>query len=176
MKHRKFYGNIWMPVGRKVDLKDVTFKIKDGASNELTVKIGEGNFNYTVTRNREYILDRGILDDVRDGDQVPVEVRFDFVWEYIVAESSGATPTVEEALDQTGAAAGWTSTDADTCRPYAVDLEILNAPTPSNCGDKETLTFSDFRHEGLDHDLRASTVACTGKCNITMPTSVRAPQ
>ena len=165
-----------MPVGRKIDLKDVTFKIKDGGANTLTVKIGEGNFSYTTARAREYILDRGTLDDVRDGDETPVDVRFDFVWEYIVSESSGATPTVEEALENTGAAAVWVSTDSDACRPYAVDLEILNAPGPSTCGDKETLTFSDFRHESLDHDLRAGTVACSGKCNITKPTSVRATQ
>lgn len=168
----------WALVYAQIDLKNATFKIKDGSStpNEITVTIGEGNLTWSEKKNIQYTLDRGVLDEVKEGDQVPVDVSFSFTWEYIKGASSGATPTVEDALKNTGAAADWTSSDADACRPYAVDLEITYAPTPASCGDMETITLSDFRYESLDHDLRAGTVSCSGKCNITAPTVVREAQ
>jgi len=143
---------------------------------EIEVKIGEGNLTYSENRNIEYILDRGNLDDVREGDQVPLDVSFDFQWEYIVGSSGSAIPTVEEALKGTGEAAAWVSTDSDACRPFAVDLEITYAPVPSTCGDQEVITFSDFRYETLDHDLREGTISCAGKCNVTTATAVRTAQ
>jgi len=42
--------------------------------------------------------------------------------------------------------------------------------------DAETLTFSEFRYEQIDHDLRAGTLSMSGKCNITQPTSTRVAQ
>lgn len=164
----------------QIDLKDATVTIKDGGGNSLAIRIGEGNLTYNETRNMEYNLDRGTLDEVREGDQVPMAVSFDFVWEYLQGPSSastasGGTPTIEDALKNTGAAANWTSSDADACRPYAVDIEVLYVP---NCatGDKETITLPDFRWESLNHDLRAGTVAVSGNCNVTSATVVRAAQ
>ncbi len=142
----------------------------------IEVKIGEGNLTYSENRNIDYILDRGLLDDVREGDQVPMDVNFDFQWEYIVGSSGSAIPTVEEALKGTGEAAAWVSTDSDACRPYAVDLEIEYLPVPSTCGDGEVITFSDFRYETLDHDLREGTISCAGRCNVTKAAAVRTAQ
>lgn len=168
-------------MARKIDLKDCTFKIKDGGSNELEIKIGEGTLTFSEKKNMEYTRDRGVLDDVREGDEEPMDVSFEFVWTYLKGPSSastisGGTPTIEDALKQRGAATSWTSSDADTCRPYSVDLEIEHAPTPSNCGDKETITLPDFRWESLDHDFRAGTVSCSGKCNAKEATIVRDAQ
>ena len=171
----------WLPVYGQIDLKDCTFKLKDGGANELEIKIGEGNLTWTEGKNIEYIPDRGTLDEVREGDQIPMDVTFEFTWLYLVSPSSssssgGATPTIEDALKQNNAAADWASSDADTCRPYALDIEILNAPTPSACGDKETITLPDFRYESLAHDVRAGQISCSGKCNAVEPTVVRAAQ
>lgn len=168
----------WKPAFAQIDLKDCTIKIKDGGGNEIEVKIGEGNLTYTESRNIEYTLDRGNLDEVREGDQVPVDVSLDFLWDYLKGPSSdstvsGGTPTIEDALKQQGAAADWTSTDSDACRPYSVDIEITNVPTPTACGDKETILLSDFRWESLDHDLRDGSVSVSGRCNITEATVTR---
>ena len=166
------------PIYAQVDLKDATIKIKDGTGtpNAITIKVGEGNLTWSEKVTREYTLDRGLLDEVRDGDQVPVELSMDFVWEYIrgVVATTG-TPSVEDALKKINGASAWISTDADLCRPYAVDIEITVTP---NCtsGDHEIITFSDFRYEQLDHDLRAGTISMTGRCNITKPTVTRVPQ
>ena len=157
----------------QLDLKNCTFKLKDVGSNEVTVKIGEGNLTYTERQNIEYTLDRGTVDEVREGDEVPVEVRFEFVWLYLLGDT---TTTIEDALKQRGGAAAWVSTDSDTCRPYAVDIEITYAPTPAACGNQETITLSDFRWEQLDHDFRAGQISCTGRCNISEASSVLAAQ
>ena len=168
----------WVPVFAQIDLKNCTIMLKDGGSESLEVKVGEGNLSYSESRNIQYTLDRGKLDEVREGDEVPVDVTLAFTWEYLRASlaSSGATPSVEEALKNIGNAADWVSSDSDGCRPYAVDIEIINAPTPSFCGDKETITLADFRYEKLDHDMKAGTVSVTGKCNVTQAAVVRAAQ
>jgi hypothetical protein len=124
-------------------------------------------------------LDRGILDEVREGDQIPVAVSFDFIWDYLIGPSSGSgsggTPTIEDALKQRGAAAGWTSSDSDTCRPYAVDLVVLYTPDCST-GDQEEIVLADYRWEQLAHDLSAGTVASSGNCNVTQATPTRSAQ
>ena len=156
----------WSPVYHQIDIKNATVKIKDGAGNEISVKIGEGNLTYTESRNIDYTMDRGQLDEVRDGDEVPMDVSFDAVWEYIKSNSGATTTSItpEDALKQRGGASGWTSVDSDGCRPYAVDIVVENIP---NCSgqDKEQIAFRDFRYEQIDHDLRDGTLSFSGRCN-----------
>lgn len=172
-------GRIWKLAYAQIDLKNVTLRIQDGSTpspNHIDVTIGEGNFTYDETKNRDYQLDRGKLNTVRDGDEAPMDISFDFIWDYITGSSdSGAIPTVEDALKRKGPAADWATTDSDPCAPYCVDLILLNVPICTAEGDKETLTFPDFRYEKLAHDTKAGTVACTGKCNAVEPTVLREP-
>lgn len=176
-----FY-KIWAPAYAQIDLKEATIYIKDGDSpvNQIEIKIGEGNLTYDETRTIEYTLDRGLLDEVREGDQVPMDVSFDIVWEFITGneDSAGVPPTPEDALKQQNNAASWVSTDADTCRPYAVDIVIEYVPACTSAGqpEQEVITLPDFRWETLSHDLRAGTIACSGKCNATKATVVRSYQ
>jgi hypothetical protein len=165
-----------MPV---VDLKKCTLKIKDGTSTtpqEVSVKIGQGNLTYTVARNIEYILDRGNLSSVREGDQIPCDVKFEFEWSYITTKAGDPAPSIEDALRKTGLAVSWISSDTDACNPYAVDLEFTFAPTPISCGDKEVILFSDFRFENLEHDAKGGQISCSGKCNIVAPTATKTSQ
>lgn len=166
----------------QIDIKYATIKIQDGgvgsAQQSIDVKIGEGNVQYTERKTIEYTLDRGNLDEVREGDQVPVDVTLDAVWEYITAENvTGAVPTPEDAFKRRGPAAAWVSTDSDSCRPFAVDIVIDYQPP---CTDSsvtkpdETITIPDFRYEQIDHDLRAGTLSFTGRANVVEATAVRA--
>ena len=160
----------------QVTLKNVTLKIKDGTTtpNTLTVAIGEGNFQWSERRNMEYTLNGGSIDEVREGDDVPMEVNFDATLDYVMGDTgSGETVSIADALRKENSASNWTSTDSDACRPYAVDLEITNNPGAS-CGDTETLTFSDFRMEDISYDLRNGSVSVSGRCNAVKATSSRA--
>jgi hypothetical protein len=168
MQYLRRYG-----VHAQIQLRNCTFKIKDGGGKSLAIKVGDGNLTYTEKRTIEYTRDRGILDEVRQGDEEPMDVSFDFQWDYIVGDDP--TPSVEEAIKGIGLAetAGWVSSDSDACRPYAVDLEITNSPTPSGCGDIEVITLPDFRWENLPHDVKAGSISCTGKCNAMTASASR---
>lgn len=150
-----------------IDIKNATIKLRDGSepvAKTLEIKVGEGNLTYTETKNREYILDRGKIDSVRDGDEEPMELSFDLLWEEIIA-SNGATLKPEEALKNIAGAADWVSSDPDTCQPYAVDVEL---ELDANCledKEREIITFPDFRYETLPHDVRAGSISVTGSCN-----------
>lgn len=167
-----------------IDLKNVTIKLVDGATptpNELEIKIGEGNLTWDETRNVEYILDRGRLDEVRLGDEAPMDVSFDFIWEFLGGDlsTSATLPTIEDVLKNRGNAAGWISSDADTCRPFAIDIVLENVPPCGSGGspaEQEIITLPDFRYAGLSHDLRGAAIACTGQCNSTEAISVRSFQ
>lgn len=168
----------------QIDLKYTTLSLQDGSTptpNSITIKIGEGNLTYSENKTIEYTLDRGLIDEVREGDEVPMDVSFDLVWEFITGntDSAGVPPTVEDALKNQNNAASWVSSDPDTCRPYALDVIIEYVP---QCGagaptqEQEVITLPDFRYETLDHDLRAGTISCSGRCNAKVATIVRSLQ
>ena len=156
----------------QIDIKNCTIKFKDGGSEELTIKVGEGNLTWSEKRNIEFVKDRGELDLVREGDKVPLDVSLNLVWEFLSTMSSDTIPTPEEVLKQTGEASAWVTTDSDTCRPYAIDIEIEH-DAPCAGTDDERITLSDFRWESVDHDLKAGTLSVTGKCNVSVATVVR---
>lgn len=137
--------------------------------HDLNAKIGEGNLTYDEKRTFKYFHDRGRLDTVREEEEVPVDVKLDFNWEFL--KSSGSEPvTIEEFFKQEGAAANFVTASTDKCEPYSVNIILINEPP---CGDKETIRLNDFRWESLAHDAKAGTVAVTGKCNVTRATLTR---
>ena len=159
-----------------IDLKATTINIVAGGTDEdVEVKIGEGNLTYNERRNMEYIKDKGLLDTVREGDEEPIEVRMDFQWEYLKSDSAATVPTIEEALKREGVSAAWTSSAADVCEPYAVDIEVINDPDCAGTITEpvEVITLSDFRWESLEHDMRGGSVAVAGNCNVTRATLQR---
>lgn len=167
---------VWHATFASIDLKYATITLQDGTvtvPNSLEVKIGEGNLTYTERREMIYTTDRGNLDDVREGDQQPMDVAMDFLWEHITALTGSGNPTVEDAIKNRGEAADWVSTDSDACRPYAVDIIITYVPDCTPTGNTEVITLPDFRWEELNHDLSAASISCTGKCNAVEATPVR---
>jgi hypothetical protein len=139
--------------------------------NHVELKIGDGTLSWDERRNIEYQLDRGNLDTVREGDQVPLDLNVDMAYEYVTGTGSVLNP--EDALKRINAASAWVSTDSDTCAPYAVDVKVIYDPTCSGADSTETLIFNDFRYESISHDIKASTIRCSGKCNATRVTATR---
>lgn len=150
-----------------IDLKEATITIEDGASASVEAILGDGNVTFTETVNREYRLNRGVLNTVKDGDEEPMSVSFELEWEYL----AGATPyaIVKNLAD------AYTSSDTvDPCAPYACNIVIAYDPDCAT-GDAETITFPDFRYENINGDLSGSQLSVDGRCNVTEPTSVRTP-
>ena len=162
----------------QIELRYATIRFQDGGTPQqhINVKVGEGNMTYTETKNREYVLDKGNLDSVRNGDQVPMDVTLDFTWEFITGGAdTDDVPTVEDVLKQRGGAADWETSSDDACEPYALDL-FVNYDPDCSTEEREELTFSDFRYNTLGHDLSAGQIAIAGQCNAEEPTAVRQTQ
>jgi hypothetical protein len=137
----------------------------------LEVKIGEGNLTYSEKKEYEYLRDRGNLDTVKEGDEQPVEVSLEFVYEYL-RSSSGGDITPVDALKQIGEASDWISSSSDLCEPYAIDMRAKHC-VPCGTDEDEDVLLQDFRWESLDYDLQSATIAVAGKCNVSDATVTR---
>ena len=99
MKLKGVQAQPWSTVYLQIDLKNATITFEDGTGtpNTLDITIGEGNLVWTEARNIEYVLDRGLLDEVREGDQIPVELTIDILWEFLTAVvSTAGIPSPED--------------------------------------------------------------------------------
>ena len=139
---------------------------------QLEVKIGDGNLTYTENREFLYDLNRGVLDTVRQGDDIPMDVTLDFVWEFLTAITGATTPTIEDVFKFRGPASGWESSSADACEPKALDIEVEHEQPCLNV-DKEFITLEDFRYETLDHNADDAAISSTGRCNKVGATVAR---
>lgn len=159
------------------DLKNAIVRLMDGTTptpNKLDIKVGDGTVSFDETKTREYVRDRGRLSTVRDGQEEPMDVRFDLIWEFLKGETT-TTITPEDALKKRGGATAWASSDSDACAPFALDIEIWYDPQCST-DMIEQIVLPDFRYEKLTHDAKAGTIQCSGKCNATEATITRSAQ
>lgn len=138
----------------------------------LEINVGDGNLTWSEKKEYNYDLNRGNLDTVREGNQVPMDVAINMVYEFIKAASGDTSPTPSEVLKQSGLASTWESSSSDACEPYAVDIEIEHTPICTGT-DKELVVLPDFRQESVDHDPREATLSATGRCNAVTPTITR---
>jgi len=113
--------------------------------NQIEVRIGEGNLTFEEKHPRKYVLNRGLLDSVKDDDQAPLDVTMDFVWDHIIG---------------------------DPCQPYCIDLVVLYTPLCANV-DPEQIVLPKFRYDSLSHDVKNGAVAMKGSCNVTKPIVTR---
>lgn len=130
----------------------------------LTIKVGEGNLTYTESKEYEYLLDRGDLDTVREGDAQPLEVSLEFVYEFVTTGTNEAVTPVD-ALKNINGANEWVSASSDLCEPYCVDVVVLHDP-PCGTAQNETTTLPDFRYESLEFNMSDATIAVSGRCNV----------
>ncbi len=140
-------------------------------SQQLDIKVGEGNLTYTESKEYEYLLDRGNLDTVREGNEQPLDVSLDFVYEFVTT-GTGEAVTPVDALKRQNKAAEWVSSSADPCEPYAVDIEITHSP-PCGSAQNEVTTLPDFRYESLEFNLSDAVISVSGKCNVSEASVVR---
>jgi hypothetical protein len=144
--------------------------------NILKVKVGEGNLTFNAKRNMIYVREkRSIVDGfVMTGDDEPMDVKLDMIWEFLSSDTA-EPPTMEEAILNEGNAAGWVTSGADPCEPFAIDIEVIYTP-PCTGVKAERILLKEYRWESLDHDLKAGTLATSGKCKILTPVTSRVAQ
>ena len=159
-----------------IDMKDCTLFIIDGSGlNFIAIRIGEGNFTYTVKRNIEPKKSRGNLNQLREGEEEVTDVSFQFVWD-TVTSSGDEPPTLEECIY--GDAPGWVSASIDLDGPRTVNLQIVRSktcrrPNASTFTEGDTYNFAEFSVTSLAHSLKDATVDCQGFSNRVRPTVTR---
>lgn len=124
----------------------VSVTVRDGSTpaNEVSADVVGGELRFREPRIRAFIANRGKLVEVREGTAEPVAVEFRVFGRGL--KSSGATPTLYEALTRTGAAAGWLSTRA-AGEAYCLDVVFTLADPAGGAGD--VVTLDDFSAEEI---------------------------
>lgn len=143
--------------------------------HSISAELGEGDLSFSEKKTREYKLNRGRLNTVRNADEEPMEVSLNsLTWEFIKSTGNGTQdPSFEEAIKGIDAAANWTSTSSDPCEPYSCDIILENVPSCGNTGQSEMIVFPDFRWETFEYNSKDGTISVTGKCNRTEALKVR---
>ncbi len=144
----------------------ITFK-----PQQVYVKLGDGNLTYTEHRDYQYLLDRGLLDTVREPKDVPMDVKLEGVYEHITS-GTGEAVCPMDALKGHNSADEWVSSSPDQCEPYCVDV-IVDYEPPCAPVNRETTLFPMFRAETREINYSAATIAFTGKCMAKEPTVYR---
>lgn len=160
----------------KINLRDVTILLRDGTPstpNELELIVGDGNLTWTEQRPLEYTNNRGLLDERRLGDEVPVEVNLTVNLDYYTGLTAGSVPSPMDAFLFRGHASDWISTDSDPCRPKCLDLILENVPDCVATDSSETYVFPTFFAENIDFDTQAAQLSVRGTCLATTVSAVR---
>jgi len=105
------------------NLRDGVIKIQDATPTtpkEVTVAIEQGDLKWTEEHPIIEVSDRGVLDHVREGDEVSVKGSFSVKFCQFLKQTSESVPGIYEALLQKGSATGWVSA-GDACK-YACKI------------------------------------------------------
>jgi hypothetical protein len=127
------------------NFRDGLLVIEDGTGTPLYLKIPvmDGNVAFTEHTNKAVVKNRGKLYSRRQGDEVEVDVSFDVTFtQYSYANGAATGISPNDALNKTGGAAAWVSTDT-ACDIYAVTL-VLVITDPEDNTKAETLKFTKF--------------------------------
>jgi len=128
----------------------------------IAVEIGEGNLTYSEKRPLEYVTNGNDISEVRESDEEALDLKMDFTWKRVADDFDALIDMID---NRSGTQ---TSSDTIECRPYAVDV-VLTYPDACTVPSTADINFDDFRYESLDYDVKAGTISCSGKCNISYP-------
>lgn len=139
--------------------------------HQLTVVVGDGSLSIKETHNREYRLDRGKLNYVRDGDETPIEVNLDADWIY-TKSSTGESVSPYEAMHFIGAASSWVTTSPFGCGPKTLRMRVVIDPKCAGI-DFEIVDVNYFLVESVDLKVNDGVFTFTAKSNEIRPTTSR---
>lgn len=157
--------------GASVAVAAAAAAINTNPARSISFKVGEGTLSWGESKDYQYKLDAGNLDQVSEADEVPMTLDTGFTWEEFEAITGSGVPSLIDALNQINEASGWASTSDDPsgCSPYCVDIEVTR--NPGSCGSekKEVWTFEEFYWDDLNPTYKDGRVAFKGACNRIEP-------
>ena len=149
------------------NLRDGIITIRD-ASNVYEVVLEDGDLSFTETQNVIEVMDRGSLDHVRKGDDVPVSLSFTAKY---VQLRDAAADTLYDVLKKTGNAASWATTGGAGEDVHLLTLTFI-IRTPVSAGNDEYISFTRMYHTALTiaEGSEFNTISFTGQASIVAPT------
>lgn len=157
-------------MGQTRNLRDGQITVRDGTATplEVTLTLEMGDLEFEIVTENVQVKDRGNLDHVRPGDQMPSPLSFSVKLDRMHEASSPVT--LYNALTATGAASSWV-TVGDAWEPYAVEVEFV-VTDPAGGSDDETITFTKVFKESIKYTEGAdfNVVAFSGFNYATAPT------
>lgn len=131
------------------NLRDGVIRVMDGSGTPKTlkIKISDGDFSYKVNKPTSIIMNRGIIDSRKKGDEKATDISFTVKFEQWSFDNADAGISIYDALNGVGGATSWVSTDG--CGPFSVDLmfEMINPCDPTK---SEQLIFRKFHADSVD--------------------------
>lgn len=160
------------------NLRDGELKIEDGTGTpeDLTLALDNGDLSWSETENDVQVLDRGVLDHPRDGDEAAVELSFSFMWTQLInatrsGGSAGSANTLYEMINDLGTTYISVGASGEKFQ-LKYTFEVSDPSTGSN---NERIVFGKVYKQSLEcsEGDEANTVNFTGTDFETKPTITR---
>lgn len=148
------------------NLRDGVLTVFDKANSvHHTVTLDEGDLSWTQTNNVIEVLDRGVLDHIRKGDESPMDVSFSMKYQNLQADSA---TTTYEAIKGIGEASAWDSTRGEDVYCVSLVFQVLN----TSDAVEESINFRDFFWTSIEFSEgdEYNTLAVSGRSFRTTPT------
>lgn len=162
-----------MPTNHTRNLRDATVTLKDGNTTPTTLALvaDMGNLEFEETQNNIVILDRGILDHRRAGDEEVVKLSFGIKFKEYEADSVAA---LAEFVNKVANASAYVSTGT-AGEPYSFDVDFLIV-NPDTSGTDETISFTKVVKDTLafSEGDEFNELQFAGTAFMTKPSSARA--
>ena len=121
--------------------RDGTITLTDsGASNTYTVAYEDGDFSFSRTKAARIVVrDRGVIVGVRNGDAPVMSLSFTV---HLREFTNSTADVLIDVLEETGAAASWTSVSSGAFEPYMLDCKLTIEGTDHSDQADATITLS----------------------------------
>jgi hypothetical protein len=140
-----------MPARNKRDGIIVISDGTPGTAEQLVITHEKGDLAWSEKEEAKTVLDRGVLDSQRSGDEAPCDLSFSTNHVELCAtgpESEADTPTLYEIMHKIGAASDWASTSpVGEKHTVTVTFWVLN---PDANGLDEKIVFARVSMTSLD--------------------------
>lgn len=134
------------------NLRDGIVALLDGTTptaNFLVIPVMDGNVSFTEHTPKAAVMNRGHLYSKRSGNEQEVDLTFEFTFtQWAFASGSATGVSVRDALNKTGGASAWVSSDPSACNVYAVDV-VMQINDPEDETKAEFLTFKKVSADNI---------------------------
>lgn len=157
------------------NLRNGTLVLKDGSGSPktLTVALDEGDLRWIERQQTIEILDRGVLDHTRPGDQLPVDLSFSAKWTQLLGKEADSGNALQLYEFLHGLSATGVVSTSPTGQQFTLTFEFTVAD-PASSND-ELITFTKVFRQSLTMNEadRANLITFSGRAFITRPTITR---